>query len=388
MSTSINKPLVIIGTGLAGYNLAKEFRKLDQQTSLVLITQDDGHFYSKPQLSTAVSLNKTPNGLIVTDVETMSAQLSAKIYTHSTVYAIHNASKVLELNSPHGTIALNYKDLVFATGALPKPFPLLEKCANHHRINNRLEYAHFIDNLDKIEHLAIIGSGLVGCEFAHDFANKVKLSVITLDPQPLHYLVPARIGQALQQVLEQRGIAFYTQAQIQSADLQNGISLQLATQKLNVDCVLTAIGLSPNTALAKIAKVETRQGIVVDDYLKTTVDNIYALGDCAEIAGLCRQYVAPILQSARALAQTLTGKPTVVTFPPTPISLKVNSYPVIVHPPANNEGEWQFEEKADGIKAFFIDNNEKLQGYALSGNAIEHRQACLKALQQPKLEIA
>ncbi|HIQ52344.1 MAG TPA: FAD-dependent oxidoreductase, partial [Pseudomonas pachastrellae] len=45
-------PLVIVGTGLAGYNLAKEFRKLDNQRPMLLVSADDGRFYSKPLLST------------------------------------------------------------------------------------------------------------------------------------------------------------------------------------------------------------------------------------------------------------------------------------------------------------------------------------------------
>nr|GFD54439.1 hypothetical protein [Tanacetum cinerariifolium] len=51
-------PVVIIGTGLAGYNLAREFRKLDSATPLLLITADDGRSYSKPMLSTGFARSK------------------------------------------------------------------------------------------------------------------------------------------------------------------------------------------------------------------------------------------------------------------------------------------------------------------------------------------
>jgi len=59
----MNAPVVIIGTGLAGYNLAREFRKLDGETPLLLITADDGRSYSKPMLSTGFGKNKEADGL-------------------------------------------------------------------------------------------------------------------------------------------------------------------------------------------------------------------------------------------------------------------------------------------------------------------------------------
>ncbi len=129
-----------------------------------------------------------------------------------------------------------------------------------------------------------------------------------------------------------------------------------------------------------MAGIHTHQGIIVDSFHQTNQSHLYALGDCAEIEGVCRQYVAPILQSARALAQTLCGKPTAVSFPLMPISLKVSTYPIIVYPPTSLNGEWQFDKQSDGIKALYYDNKGTLQGYALAGSQTEHRQECLKAL--------
>lgn len=76
-------PVVIVGTGLAGYNLAKEFRKLDAQTPLLLITADDGRSYSKPMLSTGFGKNKDADGLCMAEVGAMAEQLNAEIRTHT-----------------------------------------------------------------------------------------------------------------------------------------------------------------------------------------------------------------------------------------------------------------------------------------------------------------
>lgn len=381
-NTYTNKPLVIVGTGLGGYNLAKEFRKIDPNTPLVMITQDEGHFYSKPQLSTALGFGKAPSQLVITDINVMKTQLNANILTHATVIAISPNQQTIQVQRQNQLHEIEYKDLVLALGATPKPFSILDNYPHHYRINNLHEYASFVDNLDNLQSLTIIGSGLVGTEFAHDFVQKGKqVNIVTIDPYPLYNLVPQAVGQDLQKALEKLGVVFYTKAHLQSANADLGkMNLALSSnEQLNTDGVLTAIGLNPNLAIAKDAGLETHQGIIVNDMLQTSVDNIYALGDCVEINGICRQYVAPILQSARALAQTLAGKPTTVNFPITPISLKVSSYPLIICPP-NSTGSWQCEHHSDGIKALYHDENHVLQGYALSGSQVEHRQSCLNSL--------
>ena len=69
----MSAPVVIIGTGLAGYNLAKEWRKLDTQTPLLLITADDDRSYSKPMLSTGFGKNKDADGLAMAEAAPVAA---------------------------------------------------------------------------------------------------------------------------------------------------------------------------------------------------------------------------------------------------------------------------------------------------------------------------
>lgn len=383
MMATKDKPIVIIGTGLAGYSLAKELRKIDTQVPLILITQDDGHFYSKPQLSTALQQAKTPKSLVVTNKSDMQAQLNAEILVFSTVETINAATQTIIVQTSDTQHEISYQSLILAMGAIPRPFPLLEKIQHHYRINNLLDYTAFIKNRDPLADITIIGSGLVGCEFANDFAqNTQQINMITPDPHPLYRLVPSEIGEHLQAALAAKGITWYTKAYLQEAAQGNEqVCLRLNDgNKISSSAVLTAIGLQPNITLAQKAGLEVNQGIIVDKHLQTSDPYIFALGDCAEIEGQCRQYVAPILQSARALAQTLCGKPTAVVFPIMPISLKVSSYPVIVQPPKTQAGQWIIDCYESGIKALFRDISGNLQGYALSGSQIEHRMECLKEM--------
>src|SRR5690606_39791551 len=86
-------PVVIVGTGLAGYSLAREFRKLDQTTPLVLITADDGHSYSKPMLSTGFTKGKTARELSMAAPVAMAGQLRAGIRTSTRVTGVDSGRR-------------------------------------------------------------------------------------------------------------------------------------------------------------------------------------------------------------------------------------------------------------------------------------------------------
>ena len=103
---------------------------------------------------------------------------------------------------------------------------------------------------------------------------------------------------------------------------------------LSVDAVLSSVGLRPRTGLAERAGIAVKRGIVVDRYLATNAPDVYALGDCAEVEGLVLPFVMPIMHAARALAKTLCGEPTRLTYPAMPIVVKTTAYPVVVAPPA------------------------------------------------------
>ena len=92
-------PIVIIGSGLAGYNVAKELRKLDKGTPLLVITADSGPFYSKPMLSNALASNKLPEAIPLNSAEQMAAQLNATIRTHAQVTAIETGRHQIRIGA-------------------------------------------------------------------------------------------------------------------------------------------------------------------------------------------------------------------------------------------------------------------------------------------------
>lgn len=152
-------------------------------------------------------------------------------------------------------------------------------------------------------------------------------------------------------------------------------------QVIPCDVVVSAIGLRPRIDLAAAAGLQTNRGVMVDRHLKTSHANIYALGDCAEVDGLNLLYVMPLMSCARALAQTLAGNPTAVSYGAMPITVKTPVCPLVVSPPPRgSEGVWTVEGQGADIKALCRDSSGKLLGYALTGAAVMDKLALNKEL--------
>jgi rubredoxin---NAD+ reductase len=140
--------------------------------------------------------------------------------------------------------------------------------------------------------------------------------------------------------------------------------------------VLSATGLLPCTALAHSAGLALERGISVNRLLATSSPAVWALGDCAQVQGLSLPYVLPLMQQARALAATLTGTPTPVTYPAMPVTVKTPACPTVVCPPPHHiHGSWNVKITGDTGEAFYRDLNGTLQGFALIGSATNQRQS-------------
>lgn len=372
--------IVIIGTGLAGYTLAREFRKLDRDTPLTLVTADDGAFYSKPMLSNAFASGKDPDALISQGVEAMATQLDARILTGRRVVAIDAGAGSLSLDDDE---SLAYDRLVLAVGAQPIRLTCEGDGADAPMaVNNRQDYARFRETIAGVDRVAVIGPGLIGCEFANDLLGSGReVDVIGPDTAPLGRLVPEAAGRALLKGLQEAGIRFHLETVVERIDRRDSrFLLTLANGKtLEAGAVLSAIGLRPDTRLAESAGIRVDRGIVVDRTLTTSAEGVYALGDCAQVAGLVLPFVMPIMHAARALAKTLAGDAAEVSYPAMPVVVKTPVHPVVVAPPGPAaSGQWQVETVGNGVRALFLDG-EALNGFVLTGTeAVKEKQPLAK----------
>ena len=391
-------PLVIVGTGLAGWTLAREFRKLDPNTPIVLISRDEGAFYSKPMLSNALAGGRTPASLVTTPAASAAAAIQATVLARREVVRIDTVARSVVLDDR----VVPYRALVLAVGADPIRLPLQGNASDQvFSVNDLVDYGHFHAALTTGAHVTLLGAGLIGCEFANDLAIAgYQVDVVDLAPLPLGRLVPERVGRAMQVALSAAGVGFHLGASVRSVhrdgarlvvELVVGGSTQAGSiqagmtevRRLSTDLVLSAVGLQPRTALAAAAGLTIDRGIVVDAMLRTNAPDVYALGDCAQVDGQVMPYVLPLMTGARALAKTLTGTPTVVIYPVMPVAVKTPAFPLSVVPaPQGIKGEWSFLESDGGLEGHFKDREERLRGFVLGGTATSRRAALVRAMGQ------
>ncbi|MES2932766.1 MAG: FAD-dependent oxidoreductase [Pseudomonadota bacterium] len=384
-------PIIIIGAGLAGYTVARELRKLDKTRPLMIISADDGGFYSKPMLSNAFAQNKQAAQLVNQSAAQMATQLQAQILANTTVGGIDTEAKLVQ--SSAGDFA--YDQLVLAVGATPIRLALEGDAAQQVlSVNHLSDYARLRAHssiLAGAGRVAILGAGLIGCEFADDLAGAGH-QVTLIDPNllPLAALAAPALSRGLHAALLGRGVRFHlgtTAKRIEQS--ATGFQLTLADgNRIEVDIVLSAVGLRPDLGLATASKLLTRRGIVIDLHGRTSARDVYALGDCAEYtasdgSSTPMPYIAPIMSAARAIAQTLNGQPTPLGLKAAAVLVKTPSYPLALAPPAlvmQAKGAWH--EQRDGTRTIsrFLDADGVMHGFGVAPQDAAVRTSLLAAL--------
>ncbi len=383
------KPIIVLGSGLAGYTAIRELRKLNPDVPITLVSRDSGDYYSKPMLSNAFAQGKDAASLVLTPASGMAKQLDIGLLAHTEVNFIHRFDKKLDTSS--GT--LEYDKLVLASGADPIRIPLQGNAAEAVlSVNDLTDYARLRDALVGAKSVAIMGGGLIGCEFANDLAVAgYAVTVIDPGPYPLASLMPEQAGKQLLEPLNKLGVTWRFGTAAQTIDsILTGYALTLTDgTSLLADLVLSAVGLRPRIQLAREAGLAVNRGIVVDGRLCSSDESIFALGDCAEIEGNVLPYVMPIMHGGRTLARILNGEKAQVMFPAMPVVVKTPAHPIAVLPVSRGAvGSWQTLASGSGTKMGFFDEQNKMTGFVLTGEFAGERNDMTKQLALAMLTTA
>lgn len=382
----MSEAVVIVGSGLAGYNVARELRKADAEVPIVLVSRDHAGFYSKPMLSNALASKKTPATLVTKSADKMAEEAKLRVLAQTSVTAVDTQARTLHLSNGE---TLSYRDLVLALGADPIRLPLQGDAADTVlSVNDLDDFARFAEALDTgasgqpVKRVVILGAGLIGCEFANDLLHRqIQPTVLDLADRILPRLLPPQASARLQAKLQDGGASFRFGVGASAIDRNTDGSLVVTLtdgSRIETHLVLSAIGLKPRTQLAADAGLAVGRGIQVNRLLATSAPHVHAVGDCAEVAGHLLPYVLPLMAQARALAATLSGQATEVAYPAMPVVVKTPAWPTVVCPPAPGAaGEWQVTETDEAIEARFVaaDASDRLLGFALQGKAVSQRQA-------------
>lgn len=308
---------VIVGGGLAGAKTAEALREHDFDGSIVLVGAEDHLPYERPPLS---------KGYLAGDEDRESLDVHDRQW-----YADHEVE--LRLGSPASRIdrdahevhledgtRLGYDHLVLATGSRARHFDVPGSDAEGLRYLRDVGDSTALDTaLDQAQRLVIIGAGWIGLEVAADARRRgVEVDVVEIAELPLLGVLGAELAEMFAQLHRANGVTFHFEAAVTGVEVEAGravaINLEDGT-RLPADLVIVGVGAQPNVELASDAGLEVDNGVLVDEHLRTSDSDIYAVGDIAAHAhptlGRLRvEHWANAAYQPAAVAATLTGTAT------------------------------------------------------------------------------
>lgn len=316
--------LVIIGNGMAPGRMLEHLFDLTDAYEVTIFNAEPRVNYDRIMLSPVLSGDKSYADIII----------HGQGWYDEHGITLHKGEKVVEIGrverrviSDKGTVE-HYDKLVIATGSQPFIIPVPGK-----DLPGVLAYRDLDDTeamvaaAKKGGKAVVIGGGLLGLEAAAGLRLRgMDVTVLHLMPSLMERQLDEASGYLLQRALEARGIDVKCRANtkaILGADKVEGVELEDGTV-LEADLVVMAVGIRPNSGLAKEAGIEVNRGIVTDATMRTSDHAIYALGECAEVDGRVYGLVAPLYEMAKVAAHALAGEETSgFKHSETPTKLKV-----------------------------------------------------------------
>jgi len=302
------RKLVVLGNGMAAGRVLEElFARAPDRYAVTVIGAEPRVNYDRIMLSPVLSGEKRFDDIIIHD-DAWYARHDIDLKRGQTAVAIDRAARTVRTDAG---LVESYDDLVIATGSRPILIPVP---------GAELSGVVTFRDLDDVEAMlaaagrggsaVVIGGGLLGLEAAAGLASKgMQVTVVHLMPTLMERQLDPNAAYLLQKAIEKRGIRILTGANTQAilgAERVESVRLEDG-RTLPAELVVMAVGIRPNTVLAREAGLDVNRGILVDDHLRTSDDNVYSVGECVEHRGQCYGLVAPLYEMAKTLGATLAG---------------------------------------------------------------------------------
>jgi len=202
---------------------------------------------------------------------------------------------------------LNYDKLILATGSKPTLIPIkgIDK-KGIWQIKKDFKYLKKLRQaILKSKNIVIIGGGFIGVELAEELSRikRLNISIIEKSEHCLSTTFDKEFTVAAEKKLKEKGVKIYTNTTIEEIIGKNEVkSIKLKNKKISADLVIVSIGTKPNSDLAKEAKIKLgkHESIKVNDYMETNIENIFAIGDCAETRCLLTNKFIPVMLASTA----------------------------------------------------------------------------------------
>ncbi len=372
----MTEKLVIIGNGMApGRMLEHLFEQAPGRYDVTVFNAEPRVNYDRIMLSPVLSGEKTFDDIVIHG-DGWYIDHKVMLYKGHRIVEIDRDARTVR--SEHGEVAA-YDKLVIATGSNPFIIPV-----PGHDLPGVLSYRD-LDDVDAMllaakarGNAVVIGGGLLGLEAAAGLKEQgMDVTVLHIMPTLMERQLDPAAGYLLQRELESRGITVITKAntrEITGLGKVEAVHLDDGTV-IPADIVVMAVGIRPNSAIARDAGLEVNRGIVVDDRMRTSDPDIYALGECAEVNGMVYGLVAPLYRMAEVAATSLAGAqgdPFADSATPTRLKVTgINLYSAGDFAEGEDREEIVFRDASAGVYKRLILRDDRIIGTVLYGDTAD-----------------
>lgn len=299
--------IVIVGNGIAGITAARELRKLSE-VKICVISSESAYFFSRTALMYVYM-----GHLRWKDIEPYPHDFYSKngidlLHTRVLSIDFHSKCVITENEKP-----LSYDRLILATGSNSRTIEIpgnqLEGVCSLYSKQD-LEY---IENLTpSIQQAVIIGGGLIAIELAEMFCSrKIPVSMLVRESDYWAQVLPEDEARMITRHIQDHGVDLHLETQVSEilSDDLGRVRAVVTNNGHEIACnfVGIAVGVKPNIECVQNTELECDQGILVNDFLETNIEHVYAIGDCAQLRNpiLGRKSIETAWYIARAMGKTL-----------------------------------------------------------------------------------
>lgn len=305
------RSILIVGAGAAGTSAAKSLRWYGYQGAITLLDAGADLPPDRPNLSKDYLAGSAPEEWVPLHEESWYREQDIDLRRNARASRIDAKAHRVQLDD--GT-ALAYDKLLIATGADAVKLPIPGADANHvHTLRSTVDSRAIIAAVaGGAKHAVVIGASFIGLEVAASLITRgLEVHVVAPEPVPLERVFGKRLGQFVRELHESKGVHFHLEHGVKRIG-KTAVELDDGTH-LAAELVVIGAGVRPATTLAKDAGLKVGNGVVVDEYLRTSDPDIYAAGDIAAWPDAARgarlrvEHWAVAQQQGRVAARNLLG---------------------------------------------------------------------------------
>lgn len=358
---------LIIGTGAAGIAAAKAIRKNDQEGRVVIVSDDSYMPYYRTRLTKAIPLDLRPEELNM-EKEDFFEKNQIELWLNQKVDAIDYDTKTVHID---GGAEVVYDKLLLATGAQPFIPPYeggdMHNVFSMRSMNDYLAVQEALE-VDDVKTVLVVGGGLLGLEAAYAFLEKgleVHVGEFAEHLLTKQLDTPSSIG--LEEALTQEGLKIHLGSTLKEIVGDDKVRKVILTGGEEIDCqlVLFSVGVRPEITLAGNS-LEVNRGIVANEKLETSAEDVWVAGDNAEVNGVVMGLWTAANEMGQIAGDNMSGGNSAYTTPKLFTNLHIGKTKFFSA--GSHEGDDCFE-KSDGknfVKIFLQDGI--VVGGILAGN--------------------